>query len=323
LTYGKTLAATILFAWKLRREHPGEEKFGIMLPASTAAALTNLGIVLAGRVPVNLNFTIGQEAMNSAIAQCGIKTIFTSQKFLAKAKLESLPGMCFVEGALRFSKAQQLAAFLAARFCPMRGLTGSAKASELAAILFSSGSNGTPKGVMLSHRNLISNASSVQSLFQVGEKDTIAGMLPLFHSFGFTYTLWFPLLHGATAAYHATPLDAKGLGDLVEKTRATFLPAPPSFCQAYVRGCTKDQFASLRHVLVGGEKLQPALAEAFHEKFGISFARRLWSYGNGARYLGKRARSRTRRRETNRHAERNSRATSSWRCGASSTPRNP
>ena len=122
----------------------------------------------------------------------------------------------------------------------------------------------------MSHRNLIANASSVHDLFQVNATDTIAGVLPLFHSFGFTYTLWFPLLHGASAAYHAAPLDAKGLGELVQKTKATFLPAPPTFCQAYLRGCTKEQFASLKYLLVGAEKLQPALTHAFEEKFGLT-----------------------------------------------------
>src|SRR5262249_51170137 len=83
------------------------------------------------------------------------------------------------------------------------------------------------------------------------------------------YTLWFPLLNGASAAYHPQPLDAKGLGELVERSKATFLPASPTFCQAYLRGCSKEQFVSLRHVLVGAEKLQPALAQAFEEKFGL------------------------------------------------------
>ena len=131
-------------------------------------------------------------------------------------------------------------------FCPVALLdAGKSRLTIWPRFLFSSGSTGTPKGVMLSHRNLIANASSVHDLFQVNETDTIAGVLPLFHSFGFTYTLWFPLLHGASAAYHASPLDAKGLGELVEKTKATFLPAPPTFCQAYVRGCSKEQFATL------------------------------------------------------------------------------
>lgn len=270
LNYGETLAASWLLARKIKRQHAGEQMVGVMLPCSTAAGIVNLGIVLAGKVPVNLNFTTSREAMDSAVSQCGIKTIYTSEKFLEKAKLERRPEMCFVETELRFSKLAQVAAFVGARVLPTHWFAGGrAKADDLAAILFSSGSTGVPKGVMLSHRNLIANAHSVYDLFPVTKDDTIIGVLPLFHSFGFTYTLWFPLLNGASAAYHASPMDAKGLGELVQKTKATILPAPPTFCQAYVRGCTKEQFASLKHVMVGAEKLQPALAKAFGEKFGL------------------------------------------------------
>jgi len=99
---------------------------------------------------------------------------------------------------------------------------------DLATIIYTSGTTGEPKGVMLTHRNLISNTESVNSLFQSDRTDTVAGVRPLFHSFGFTYTLWFPMLNGASVAYHAQPLDAKGLGALIEKTKATFLPAPPN-----------------------------------------------------------------------------------------------
>ncbi len=270
LSYGETLIASRLFANVIRRNHAGEERIGVMLPASMPAALANLGIVLAGRVPVNLNFTVGREMVNSAIEQCGLKTIVTSKQFLAKGKVEQRSGMIFVEDAMQFGRAAKWIELLRARLVPVRMLRSfESKADDLAAILFSSGSTGTPKGVMLSHRNLISNVESVNSLFQVDETDTIAGVLPLFHSFGLVYTLWFPLLSGASAAYHAQPLDAKGLGELVERWKATFLPAPPTFCQAYLRGCSKEQFASLRYVLVGAEKLRSALAEAFQEKFGI------------------------------------------------------
>lgn len=271
LTYGEALTAGWLFSRQLRKQHRDEQMLGVMMPASTAAGILNLGIVLAGKVPVNLNFTAGREALDSALSQCNIKTIYTSEKFLDKAKIERRPEMRFAEQALQFAKSAQAAAFVAARILPVAMLAPrKVKADDLAAVLFSSGSTGNPKGVMLSHRNLIANASSVHDLFQVNATDTIAGVLPLFHSFGFTYTLWFPLLHGASAAYHAAPLDAKGLGELIEKTKATFLPAPPTFCQAYLRGCTKEQFRSLKHVLVGAEKLQPALAAAFEEKFGLT-----------------------------------------------------
>ncbi len=270
LTYGKALAASWLIARRLRSTHPAEPMIGVMLPASTAAAMINLGIVLSGKVPVNLNFTTGRDALESALSQCQIKTIYTSEKFLEKAKIERRPEMRFLETLIQFPKAAQITAFVLTRVLPLRLLLPRKEnADSLAAVLFSSGSTGSPKGIMLSHRNLIANAASVHALFPVDENDTIAGVLPFFHSFGFTYTLWFPLLHGASAVYHASPLDAKGLGELVQKTKATFLPAPPTFCQAYIRACSKEQFASLKHVLVGAERLQPSLAAAFEEKFGL------------------------------------------------------
>ena len=270
LTYGQTLVASRLLARRIHRDYREETMMGVILPASTAAAVVNLGMVVAGRVPVNLNFTAGKEAMDSAIEQCSLRTIVTSRQFLAKANLRQRPGMIFVEDLLSFEKAAKLFEFVRTRLCPACLLLPSrVKADDLAAVLFSSGSTGVPKGILLSHRNLISNAESVNSLFQIDEKDTIASVLPLFHSFGFTYTLWFPLLNGASAAYHANPLDAKGLGELIKRTKATFLPAPPTFCQAYLRGCSKEQFASLRHVLVGAERLSPVLARVFQEKFGV------------------------------------------------------
>lgn len=270
LTFGKLLVAGLLLAKRIQKSHANEQMIGVMLPASTAAGVVNLGIALDARVPVNLNFTAGREAMDSAIEQFGLRTIVTSRQFLAKSKLDERPEMIFVEDLMSFGTVQKFLGFLRARFLPHRMLTDSrTKADELAAVLFSSGSTGSPKGIMLSHRNLIANAESVNCLFQIDETDTIAGVLPLFHSFGYTYTLWFPLLNGASAAYHAQPLDAKGLGELVRRSKATFLPAPPTFCQAYLRGCSKEQFASLRHVLVGAEKLQPTLAQAFREKFGV------------------------------------------------------
>ncbi len=270
LTYGEALTASWLLARDIRRLHHDEKMVGVMLPASTAAAIINLAIVLAGKVPVNLNFTVGREAIDSAVSQCALKTIYTSKVFLEKAKIDHRPEMCFAEKALQFAKPAKIAGFVAARLLPVSLLTSRrVKADDVAAVLFSSGSTGTPKGVMLSHRGIIANASCVHDLFQVDQHDTIAGVLPLFHCFGFSYTLWFPLLHGASTSYHASPLDAKGLGELVEKTKATVLPAAPTFCQAYLRGCTKEQFASLKWVLVGAEKLQPALAKSFEEKFGL------------------------------------------------------
>jgi acyl-[acyl-carrier-protein]-phospholipid O-acyltransferase/long-chain-fatty-acid--[acyl-carrier-protein] ligase len=267
LSYGEALIASHLLAKLFQTE---EQMVGVMLPASIGAALANLGLVLAAKIPVNLNFTAGRDALQSAVEQCGLKTIVTSKMFLAKGKIEARPEMIYLEDLMHFGKFAKLMGFLRMRLLPVVLIASSkTKADDPAAVLFSSGSTADPKGILLSHRNLIANTESVHHLIPVNRTDTIASVLPFFHSFGFTYTLWFPLLNGASAAYHAQPLDAKGLGDLIEKTKATLLPAPPTFCQTYLRGCTRKQLASLQQVLVGSERLQPALAAAFQEKFGV------------------------------------------------------
>ncbi len=240
----------------------------MLLPSSVAGALVNVGVTLAGRVPVNLNFTAGREAMASAMQQCGIRTVVTSKLFLAKAKIEAMDGMVFVEDVLaRAGKLAQLRALLMARFAPACLLSRSAAAT--ASVIFSSGSTGVPKGVVLSHRNVLANIESIAQVFWIGPSDRIVGVLPFFHSFGYTVTIWFPLVSGCGVVYHPNPTDAKAIGELVAKYRATFLLSTPTFCSTYTRKCAAEEFASLRYVLVGAEKLREPVAAAFREKFHV------------------------------------------------------
>jgi acyl-[acyl-carrier-protein]-phospholipid O-acyltransferase/long-chain-fatty-acid--[acyl-carrier-protein] ligase len=261
LTYGQALTAAFLIG---RRLPPGD-RIGVLLPSSVGGALVNVAATLAGRVPVNLNFTAGPEAVSHAIAQCGIRTVVTSRKFPANG-LE-LPGTVYLEdligGADLLARAL---AYASARFLPYRGHGGP---DSLATVVFSSGSTGAPKGVMLTHYNLIANIEAIGRLFRTGPADRIAGVLPFFHSFGYTVTIWFPLVTGCGAVYHPNPMDARGVGELVAKYRASLLLSTPTFCASYARRCTKEEFASLRYVLVGAEKLRQPVAEAFREKFGV------------------------------------------------------
>jgi acyl-[acyl-carrier-protein]-phospholipid O-acyltransferase/long-chain-fatty-acid--[acyl-carrier-protein] ligase len=268
LTYGRMLTGAVLLSRWMGR---GEEMIGVLMPATVAGALVNVGATLAGRVTVNLNFTTGREGMLAAMEQCGIRTVISSKAFCAKAKIEPLPGTVWIEDILRgVSKWAKVRALLAARFLPVRMLSAPGRTpNSVATVIFSSGSTGTPKGVMLSHYNLIANIEAVGQLFRISERDRIAGVLPFFHSFGYTITLWFPLVSGCGAAYHPNPTEAGAVGELVEKYRATLLLATPTFVSAYTRKCTREQFASLRYVLVGAEKLRAPIADAFREKFGL------------------------------------------------------
>jgi len=269
LTYGEMLTGAILMS----RAVPNDEMVGVLLPSTVAGALVNLGLTLRGVVPVNLNFTAGREAMKAAVEQCGIRTVITSRMFVAKlpaGQMDGLGEVLYVEDIFkRASSMDKVRAYLAARLAPVAMLSrGGRTPDSIAGIIFSSGSTGIPKGVMLSHYNLIANIEAIAQLFWIGQSDRIAGVLPFFHSFGFTVTLWFPLLTGCGVVYHPNPTEAKAVGDLVQKYHATLLLSTPTFCSTYTRKCTAEQFASLRYVLVGAEKLRQPVADAFREKFG-------------------------------------------------------
>ena len=275
LTYGKTLIGSLALSRWIRRHCRNEEMVGLLLPSSVGGAVANIAVLMAGKVPVNLNFTSGAEAMRSATEQCGIRTILTSKRFLKKANLEEMDGMVFLERVMQqVTPAQKVTAAVAAAVLPSRLVSQlytpeKRDSSALAAVIFSSGSTGVPKGVMLSHHNILSNVEGVAQVYWVTEKDRMIGVLPFFHSFGLTVTLWFPILSGFAVAYHPNPLDAKTVGEMAAQHKATLLLATPTFFSAYLRKCSAEQFSSLRHALVGAEKLRQSLAEAFREKFGL------------------------------------------------------
>jgi acyl-[acyl-carrier-protein]-phospholipid O-acyltransferase/long-chain-fatty-acid--[acyl-carrier-protein] ligase len=275
LTFGRALVGALLLSRWIRRHGGTRRMIGLMLPASIGGALANLATLIAGRVPVNLNFTAGRESIASAIEQCEIDTVLTSRQFLAKAKIDEQPGMVFLEDVLpAFGTAAKLMTLVVARLSPA-WLLDRLYAPEpddsdaLATVIFSSGSTGAPKGVMLSHRNVLSNLEAMAQLFWITSKDRIIGVLPFFHSFGFTGTLWFPLVGGFAALYVPNPMDAKSVGEMAGTYGATMLIGTPTFYQAYLRRCTPEQFAALRYAIVGAEKLREPIARAFHEKYGI------------------------------------------------------
>ena len=269
LTYGHALTGALLWGRKLARSTRGGEMVGVLLPSTVAGALVNLGLTLRGRIPVNLNFTAGSEAMDAAVSQCEIRTVVTSRIFLKKLNLELSEGVSqvYVEDLLKgAAPLDKLRALLEAVLFA-RGRA--AKPHDPATVIFSSGSTGIPKGVLLSHYNVISNIEAMAQLFWIEGRDRIVGVLPFFHSFGFTVTIWLPLISGCGVVYHTNPTEASAIGDLVAKHQGTLLLSTPTFCATYTRKCTREQFASLRHVLVGAEKLRDNIAIAFREKFGI------------------------------------------------------
>jgi acyl-[acyl-carrier-protein]-phospholipid O-acyltransferase/long-chain-fatty-acid--[acyl-carrier-protein] ligase len=283
ITFSSALTRAIFLAQRLRSIWAGQKMVGILLPPSVPGALVNFAAMLAGKVPVNLNYTVSEETLASCLQQCEIRTVVTSRVFLEKLKLKiAAPTVLLEELAAQPGFAEKLCAFLKAWFAPMRPLERSlgcerkVDIDDLATIIFSSGSTGDPKGIMLSHYNVGSNVEQLEQVFGLDPHDGMLGVLPFFHSFGFTGTLCLPAALGVRCVYYPNPLDAKAIGPLVSQYRLTFLLATPTFLQLYMRGCSPEDFGSLRVVMTGAEKLPERLAAAFEDQFGI---RPLEGYG--------------------------------------------
>lgn len=280
LNYIQALGSSILLSKKLfsakEETHELPEMVGVLLPPSAMAALINGAILMAGKIVVNLNYTASQESIESAMRQCKMKKIITSRKFLEKLKMETKENMVFLEDLKdQINPFEKILAVVVVFLLPaflikvlfVRG--DKTNVDDIATIIFSSGSTGEPKGVMLSHANVFSNIQGFWQVTNIKTNDVIMGVLPFFHSFGFSACLCFPIGTGLTAVYHSNPLDAATVGKLVEKYKASIILGTPTFFSAYIRKCTKEQFKTIRYAVAGAEKLQDQLIMAFHEKFGI------------------------------------------------------
>ena len=292
VSFGSALVRTLFLAGRLGQPWAGQEMVGLLLPPSVPGALVNFAALLMGKVPVNLNYTVSEETLASCIQQCRIQTVLTSKAFAEKIKLKIPVTTLFIEDLASEPKPlEKVSAILRACFWPVSWLESGFRESprtdattpvdsdpleRLATVIFSSGSTGDPKGVMLSHYNIGSNIQQLEQVFGLNRDDRVLGVLPFFHSFGFTGTLALPAVLGVGVVYHPNPLDAKTIGPLVNQYRLSFLLATPTFLQVYMRGCSAEDFGSIRLVMTGAEKLSERLATAFEDHFGI---RPLEGYG--------------------------------------------
>ena len=283
LTFGDSLIKTVFLARRLRPLWQDQKMVGILLPPSIPGALVNWAALLLGKVPINLNYTASNESIASCAKQCELKTVVTSRQFLEKVPVQ-LPGeVIYAEDlALNAGFGEKIAALLAAKLLPARllelllGVARPPSLDDTATVIFSSGSTGDPKGVMLSHFNLASNVAQIEQVFHLHDGDRILGILPFFHSFGFTGTLCLPPLAGIGVVFHVSPLDAQVIGALVSKYAVTMLLSTPTFLNSYARRCPPEAFGSLRIVMAGAEKLPERIAQNFEDHFGI---RPLEGYG--------------------------------------------
>lgn len=283
LRFGSALMRTVFLARRLRPVWEGQEMVGILLPPSVAGALVNFAALFMGKVPVNLNYTASNETIASCARQCGIETVVTSKAFLERVPIK-VPGKCILleELASNPRPTEKLLTVIMTWTLPVRileralGRMRKVALDDLATVIFSSGSTGDPKGVMLSHYNIASNIEQMGQTFAFHRKDRILGILPFFHSFGFTATIMVPAALGVGVVYYPNPLDAQMIGELVRQYAVTFLLATPTFLQAYMRRCEPEDFGSLQFVMAGAEKLPERVATAFEDRFGV---RPLEGYG--------------------------------------------
>ncbi|AQQ70204.1 Bifunctional protein aas [Limihaloglobus sulfuriphilus] len=274
LNWGRVLTASILLGDKIESMTKEQDKIAIFMPTSIGGALANLAVSLQGKVPVNLNYTASYHARQVAIEECGIKTILTSKLFIRKLGDNFQPhdGMVFLEDIMAsISVVDKLKALLKSYFKPARSFGGwgsDFSGDATAAVIYSSGSSGTAKGVMLSHHNVISNIESFTSVFNIYPADKLLGMLPFFHSFGFTCLVWLPAIKAAPVVYVANPFDAGEVGRYTRDYKATVLITLPTFLLNYSRRIPADDFKSLRYTVGGAEKLKKTVSDVFEKKFG-------------------------------------------------------
>jgi acyl-[acyl-carrier-protein]-phospholipid O-acyltransferase/long-chain-fatty-acid--[acyl-carrier-protein] ligase len=272
LSYRKLLIGARVLGSKLTPYAAQGEAIGVMLPNANGAAATLLGIVSAGRVPAMINFTAGAANILAGCSAAAVRTIVTSRAFVDKARLDRLVDA--LAGTVRFVYLEDLRATvsLADR---MRALFGHRRAlvpgnpDDPAAILFTSGSEGMPKGVALSHRNMLCNAAQAAARIDFGRTDKVFNALPLFHAFGLTVGLILPLVSGVPVFLYPSPLHYRIVPELVYETNATILFGTDTFLSGYARAAHPYDFRSVRYVLAGAEPVKEATRHLWAEKFGL------------------------------------------------------
>jgi acyl-[acyl-carrier-protein]-phospholipid O-acyltransferase/long-chain-fatty-acid--[acyl-carrier-protein] ligase len=276
LTYGQALLRALVLGRVLARQIGAGPNVGLLIPPNVPSAVANLALALWGKVPINLNYTASQSVVDSSIEQSGITHVLTSAKVLERFKIQPRGTLVMLEGIpAQVTWADKLWAAAVARLVPIAALGAflpglrSDHRDATATVIFTSGSTGDPKGVVLSHRNVLSNVHQVGQHVELLPDETVLGILPFFHAFGFTITLWTMLCLGKRAVFHINPLDAKIIGSLCEKHRVTLITATPTYVRTYLQRCEAKQFATLVHLILGAEKLKPELAREIQDKLGI------------------------------------------------------
>ena len=278
----KFATAVFSFSKVLNQLLEKEETVGVLLPGSTAAAIVNMALFIMGKVPVNLNYTLNPQSMEAALKKANINKIITSEKFLIKLEgrgfsfKELLDGKTILAeqvGSI-ITKSEKIKTLMAVALLPTNVLKflyfSPTSLNDTATILFSSGSEGEPKGIELSHKNILANIKQISDLINFKQSDAILNSLPVFHSFGLTVTTLMPLCEGLKMISVPDPTDGAAIGKMAAQHHATVIFGTSTFFRLYARNKKLHplMFQSVRLIVAGAEKLKPEVKEAFKLKFG-------------------------------------------------------
>lgn len=285
LTNLKLFVASACVAEYLRPRLGDSSHVGVWLPTSLGSALANLALAYLGKTSVNLNYTAGAEACRSAARQARLTVVITSQRFLSRIPLdlpEDIQRIALEDVLIATTRWQKLRFLLMGLLLPGWLVDRFIlklhrhRSQDPLTVIFSSGSTGEPKGVVLTHANIACNAEAMIRTVDLMRDDRLLACLPFFHSFGYTVCLWVPLVCGAVAAYFPDPRSAKDIGDICRRDSITILLSTATFLRFYLRRCEPGDFHTLRLLICGAEKLPVKLQDEFEAKFGV---RPLEGYG--------------------------------------------
>ena len=272
---GLVLAVALSLAGRWRRRLPGR-RIGVVLPPGIGGTVVNLALVILDKTPVNLNFTIGRAAAQSCIRQSGLETVITAGRLREKYPDFPWPDDTrdVVDEIAACGKFRIMGRLLSIRLLPVSWLPGWFRVPRKggdreAALLFTSGSSGDPKGVVLTHRNIMANTAQISKTGILPSGCSVMACLPIFHSFGFTVTMWYPMISGVTIVSYPSPLETKKLAEIIFSEGVDVLVGSATFLRPFLKRARPEQLAGLKFAVAGAERLSDALYRAFMERFGV------------------------------------------------------
>jgi acyl-[acyl-carrier-protein]-phospholipid O-acyltransferase/long-chain-fatty-acid--[acyl-carrier-protein] ligase len=272
LSYRKLLTGAAVLGRKLMHLALEGKAIGVLLPTANGAAVTILALMSAGRVPAMINFTAGAANIRAACRAAQVETIVTSRAFIERGRLDALIEALKADLRIVYLEDVRATVTLGDK---VRGLGNAYQplvkrlADDPAVILFTSGTEGTPKGVVLTNRNLLANAAQAAARIDFGRRDKVFNVLPVFHSFGLTVGLVLPLVSGVRVYLYPSPLHYRIVPELVYASNATILFGTDTFLSGYARAAHAYDFRSLRYILAGAEKVKDSTRRTYMEKFGL------------------------------------------------------